>query len=78
MLSQIVCKLNNIFTCILLTFQMLSSPTTLQKPHTRLLVLLISIMISSIGMSTAAYYSDFADNLNIFGFMLAEVQSIRF
>ena len=51
----------------------MSSPTLSRKPNTKLLILIIIIILSSASMSVAAFHSEFAENLNIFGFMLAEV-----
>jgi len=50
----------------------MSSPTLSRKPNTKLLILIIVIILSSASMSVAAFHSEFAENLNIFGFMLAE------
>ncbi|XP_065064937.1 E3 ubiquitin-protein ligase AMFR-like isoform X2 [Rhopilema esculentum] len=50
----------------------LSSPSALRKSHKKLLCLVISILSSTFCMSIAAYYSNFANNWSIFGFMLAE------
>eukprot|EP00794_Sanderia_malayensis_P018789 gene18789-20680_t len=52
--------------------QLTSSPNISMRLHTKLLLLLISILASSIGMSFAAYFSAFLEGWNIFGFMIAE------
>ena len=53
--------------------QILSSPSALRKSHKKLLCLVISILSSTFCMSIAAFYSNFANNWSIFGFMFAEV-----
>ena len=54
-------------------FQIVSTPSVSTRKHTKLLVLLNTILLSTFCMAFAVFYLNFSDSWSIFFFMLAEV-----